>query len=82
MSQTQWRDWNRRETNNEWEQRRSKVTLNTWDFRRAATTKQTKWRTSTAASSSGYGITVEVSDTGTSMAPIESTGGNEKRIEK
>ena len=46
-------------TGSEWEQRRSKVTLNTWDFRHAATTKQTKWHTSTAASNSRYGIIVE-----------------------
>ena len=68
-------------TSNEWEQRRSKASLNTWDFRRAATTKQTKWHTSTAASSSEYGIVVEeMNDTGRARASIETTGGNKNAL--
>ena len=56
----------------------AKVTLNTSDCRHTATTKQTKWHTSTAASRSEYGIVVEeMNDTGRARAPIGSTGGNE-----
>ena len=67
-------------TSNEWEQKRNKITLNTWDFRHAATTTQTKWYTSTAASSTGYGIVVEeTSDTTGVKAQtmIEPTGVGE-----
>ena len=70
-------------TSNEWEQRRSNITLKTWDFRHTATTEQTEWHTSTAASSSGYGIVVEeMSDAARARASttIGPTGGNENAL--